>query len=191
MSIVVALLIGAVFAAGLFPVVAQGGRDAISIRDADSQAKAQVDKGKLRIGDGSGLLSVESTLGKPFQVTLDKAIGPSEAVTTATFQVPRGRELAIQTVTVRLWREAPFEDDFMFEIRAGGVSVFIPVVKQGFFGEPISPLNSADGVAYVGASDVTAFAAGGSEVQAVTTRTQPRATALMEVTISGYLVPRV
>ena len=60
----------------LLPVGAQAAGQLMTIVDADSQAKAQVEGGKLRVGDGNGALTVNGALAArpalpadPFSVT--------------------------------------------------------------------------------------------------------------------------
>lgn len=53
-TVVVALplVVATVVAVALSPVAVNAARSIVSIKDADSRAKAQVDKGRLRVGNG-------------------------------------------------------------------------------------------------------------------------------------------
>ena len=50
----------------LMPVGAQAAGQLMTIVDANSDAKAQVDSGKLRVGDGNGAMTVNGTVGTSY-----------------------------------------------------------------------------------------------------------------------------
>jgi hypothetical protein len=88
----------------------------VSVQDGDGTSKAQVDNGKLRVGDGAGSLTVDgkvqisNTATKPARVrdfqtpviaTDSVALNTTNTEVTL-FTVPAGKVLVIETVSVEL-----------------------------------------------------------------------------------------
>ena len=62
LKIAVTLVASATLIALMIPVAAGAAGDLVTLVDSDSNSQAQVDAGKLRIGDGSGKLSIDGTV---------------------------------------------------------------------------------------------------------------------------------
>ena len=71
-----AIAIGVAAAAALIvPTGVNAAVDAFRLQDADSQNKAQVDKGELRVGDGDGPVTVDGTVGVSGNVDVAGDVG--------------------------------------------------------------------------------------------------------------------
>jgi hypothetical protein len=100
----------------LVPVAAHAVGSIVSIQDGDGSSKAQVDFGKLRVGDGSGSLTVDGgvrvtngstapvkvrevePIRSPFQAMATITLDKYEATdSTIVFTVPNEKRLVIET----------------------------------------------------------------------------------------------
>ena len=101
------VMVGVVFAVALVPVAASGAGQLVTLVDNDTPSKAQIDGGRLRIGDGDGHVTVDGTLtdsrrgqtpwhGQAFP---EAATGSDRALGDKVFVVPRGKRLVVTHVS--------------------------------------------------------------------------------------------
>ena len=108
LKIVLALALLASLLAVLLPVAAGAAGQLFTIVDSDSNVQAQVDGGKLRVGDGAGKLTVDGTIVEretmrgraPYQVTCGFSEPNGDSVGACSLgAVPAGKSLVLTHVS--------------------------------------------------------------------------------------------
>lgn len=101
-----ALAVGALAALVLVPVGVEAATDNVIIKDADSSAKAQVvSGGRLKIGDGSGPLTVDGAVGtvpEPAPSPFQRMVAFTEALVSVPIVdgIEAGKALHVTSLTV-------------------------------------------------------------------------------------------
>ncbi len=95
------VMVGVVLTAALVPVTASASGQLVTLVDSDTNAKAQVENGRLRVGDGDGPLTVNGTLTDsrrgqtPWHREVLAEVGASGYFESAVFTVPEGKRLVL------------------------------------------------------------------------------------------------
>ena len=196
-SVAVALT-GVVVLALLVPRAAGAVNQLVSIVDGDGTSKAQVDNGKLRVGDGAGKLSIDgairisNTTDKPIPI---RGFGAPVVVshttpmsgTTGTSilsTVPAHKLLVIESVSVSFEIEAG-QTFRGIDIRVGGSGNVSAVLLAPTF------VAGKNGVRddYTFSGEYRLYAHPGDTVQAEGFRNESAGGGFITGSISGYLVP--
>ena len=102
---VIAAVVAAATMSMLLPVGAAASEMLTTIVDPNSDAKAQVDAGKLRVGDGAGALTVNGTVGalppgRPFRLRFEDSSSDGDYIMNIPpYEVPAGKQLMITMVS--------------------------------------------------------------------------------------------
>ena len=112
-KLVIALVTSATLIAMMLPVAAGAAGTLMTIVDSDSNSQAQVDGGKLRVGDGDGKLSIDGTVleratmkGRtPFRDGCGETTGQGDGQASCQFAaVPAGKTLIVTTLSMQTWQ---------------------------------------------------------------------------------------
>ena len=113
------VMVGVVFAVALVPVAASASGQLVTLVDQDTASKAQVDAGRLRIGDGAGALTIDGRLTdsrrgqSPWhEGAIAYTSGTDHSMQSATFTVPNRKRLVLTHVSALV--EVPSELDVAF-----------------------------------------------------------------------------
>jgi len=183
-------------AALLVPHVAQAVGQTVSIVDGDGSSRVQVDKGKLRVGDGAGRLTVDGSvlvsndLARPVPVQgfgepvfVAKAIPfTGSAGTMNLLSVPKGKLFVIESVSVQL--ELPQGQT------AHAIQIRVSTAQQDADIRLAPTFLSGNGSmadTYTFSGEYHAYAPAGAKVQAMGLRLQSTGQAFLDASISGYL----
>jgi hypothetical protein len=194
----------------LSPVGASAAGSLVSIVDGNGDSKAQVDAGKLRIGDSDGPLTVNGSVlvdGKvrvsnqpadPLSVidTGGPAIQPlrfqasfsmaenTTGQSTLVYTVPQGRRLVIDTVSFRI--QVP---SGQYALASVGMTTPEVQVGSASFSIPMQSEGTFNGrITYTGLEDLVILVDPGEKVIAAVGRSGVTGTASALATASGHLV---
>ena len=191
-------LTGVVVLALLVPRAAGAVNQLVSIVDGDGTSKAQVDNGMLRVGDGSGKLSVDGAI--RISNTTDKPIpirgfgapvvashnSPVSGVSSSTdiYTVPPHKLLVIESVSVDL--EIDAGQTFRgIAIHVGGSGTTATVLLAPTFTAGKNGVRDD----YTFSADFRLYAHPGDTVQAQGFRSESAGGGFITGSIAGYLVP--
>lgn len=175
----------------LAPAGVQAAANLVTIEDSNSNSKAQVDGGKLRVGDGAGTLTVDGTVGavdgnahESFARQVDTAdFVPGFVANGDGFSVPSGKILVIEHVSV--WtRMITGQRMVRASVRttASGQQVTHDI-RPAFVGADSGPAD-----VNLAAEDLRLYADPGTTVFLLVERNTPDGGAPVEIAVSGYLV---
>jgi hypothetical protein len=170
----------------------------VSIVDGDGSSKAQVDSGKLRVGDGHGGLTVDgkvkvsSALTKPLPVrdfgtpvegVISPSLPPGETTLgdSVLFTVPQGKRLVVQTVSVlaSLPNGQQVTASDITTNQSPGFIFAIPLQLQG---------TNGGGDNYGATVPVRAYVNAGNVLQLLLQRNGSTGSAFITASFSGYLL---
>ena len=190
LKIVLALALLASLIALLVPVAAGAAGELMTIVDSDSNSQAQVDGGKLRVGDGSGKLSVDGTIleretmkGRTiYRDDCGETTGQGDNQALCQFAaVPAGKTLIVTAFAMQTWQ--PSDQSIYNANWFVGLHHFYPTNVM---------------VGINGATRYTSFSfagelplASGEILQAAALRANVTGDFVMTSSVTGYLVDNV
>jgi len=151
---------------------------------ANTSTCARVDAGKLRVGDGSGALTVEQTIPTtPHAASCNGSAGEYSFYPSCTFQVPAGKRFAITTVST--YAAIPNAQDIVLAyvvVTTNGTSrsYYFPMTYEVTY-----PGNNL--MYFTGNPDLSLYADAASTVKFEIFRSAYTGTASVGVAVSGYL----
>ena len=189
-TIVAAATVGVIISL-LAPIGAQAAGDLVTLVDQDTDAKAQVEAGKLRVGDGRGAFTVNGQVrslpaGGPVRLTFSDTT-ESVLFATGTFVVPTGQQLLITRVSgyVRLPTGQSVPNIFLRE----SIDPIGPGSGTFQYLEAGSSANDETGRRIVTYSEeLTLPVPGGTTLSFFASRNESTGSASLEMTVSGYLI---
>jgi hypothetical protein len=173
------------------PAAVQAAANLVTIQDSNSNSKAQVDAGKLRVGDGAGSLTVDGNVGavdanahESFARQVDTAdFVPGFAASGDGFAVPPGKILVIEHVSV--WtRMLTGQRMVRASVRttSNGQQVTHDI-RPAFVGADSGPAD-----VHLASEDLRLYADPGTTVLLLVERNTTDGGAPVEMGVSGYLV---
>lgn len=193
-TLVAIVMVGAV----LIPTAVYAAATIVKIEDADSTTLAQVDAGKLRVGDGGGGLTVDGNVGisqssntvQPVAREPEQEAG-SLTVPSGTgfraftiFTVPDGKRLVLETVSARATLPDGQRAGVVFEVDNGDSSEISDFVLPLAF-----ELDNGPQHLYGATQEVRGYGIPGGEVELIVTRSASTGSVSINWSISGHLVP--
>ena len=185
LKIAVTLVVSATLIALMLPVAAGAAGQLVTLVDSDSNSQAQVDSGKLRIGDGDGKLSIDGTIlerdtmkGRvPFQDSCSESVGDGIVIALCDFDVvPTGKTLIITSVSIEAG-QASSQSISVARVQVGTAVVY-----------PVNVMTSVSGTRTTLFTFVGEFPLQGGAPNALVKRTASTGSLNMTAYLTGYLV---